>query len=483
MVAVVQTVVFAVYMLGVLCIGLFASRYIEDTPSSFYVADKGLGTVILLFTLMSSILSSFTFFGLGAQARGTGLGVAAVFIINVVFWGPMFASFGTKVKRVGDRFDYITPAEYVRARFDNEVVPIVYIALTTLALIGYATVQIIGGGVALNILMDVPYVYAIVAMAAFMAIYIHVSGMLGVAWTDTIQGSMMFLSLIGAVVAILVIIGPGELVSGVQNVNADLFTFEGPVGSWTPLFVVTFGLGFAVASTSLPHLFQRFLAADSTRSMKRSAVLLPILGLLMSLAGIVIGVWSIGIVPDIQNPDYAIGEVFLEITGPVVSGIILSAAVAALMSTTDSLLLSLSSLIGRDIYRRHINPDASEKREVQATQVILFALIAVALVLAYIRPATIFQLGALAVVMHGPIAPTLYFTLYWDGATAEGSIASMVVGEAVVLGYFLGWIPSRYEFGLYYGFIGLVVTVVVFVAVSSVTSTYAKDLADEILSA
>ena len=482
MVETVQTAVFVVYMLGVLGVGIFASRHVSDTPDSFYLAGRGLGTLILLFTLMATVLSSFTFFGLGGQARSTGLGEAGVFVINVIFWAPLFAAFGTKVKRLGDRFDYVTPAEYLRDRFDNEVVPIIYIIMTTLALIGFATTQIIGGGVAMNVLMDIPYVYGIVTIAVFMAVYIHISGMLGVAWTDTIQGSIMFISLVGAFFVVLFTVGTNELVSGVQTVDPALFSFTGPVGAWAPLFAVSFGLAFPVAFMSYPHLFQRFLAADSTRTMRNSALLIPILGVLMSLAGIALGVWSHAVLPDLQNPDYTIPLLIDAVTSPVVAGVILSAAVAALMSSTDSVLLSLSSLVSRDIYREHINEDASERQEVRVTQGVLIVLILVALILAYIRPASIFQLGALAVVMHGPLVPALYLSLYWDGATAEGSIASMVIGELVILGYFLNWIPSQYEFGLYYGFIGLAITLIVFFGVSAVTSTYARDMANDVLS-
>lgn len=481
MVDITQTVVFTIYMFGVLGIGIYASQYISDTPNSFYLADKGLGTVVLAFTLMATVLSSLTFFGLGGQARTTGLGQAAVFVINVLFWAPLFAGFGSKVKRVGDKFDYVTPPEYLRSRFNHEGVPAVYLLISTLGLIGLATTQIIGGGVALNVLMGIPYVYGIVGIAGFMAIYIHISGMLGVAWTDTVQGVMMFISLLGAFFVVLVTIGPVELVNGVQNVNPSLFTFEGPVGVWTPLFVITFGLAFPLAFMSFPQVYQRFLAADSVRTVKNSALIIPILGLLISLSGIAIGVWSVTIVPNIDNPDHTVPLVISEVTSPIVTAIVLSAAVAALMSTTDAVLLSLSSMISRDLYRKHINPSASKEEEVRVTHWVLLALIIFALLLAYVRPGTIFQLGALAVVMHGPLLPALYLSLYWDGATAEGSIAAMLLGEIIILGYFLNLIPSQYEFGLYYGFLGLAISFIAFFAVSVLTSTSAKDIAEKIL--
>jgi SSS family solute:Na+ symporter len=255
MVELVQGVVFAVYMVGVLLIGVWASRYTEETPNSFYLADRRLGVVVLLFTLAATIMSSFTFFGIGATARGTGLGLSGLIAIHMILFALIFTTLGVKVHRVGDRYGYATPSEYLRNRFDNGVVPVVYVVLTTLGLIGFATIQIIGGGVALNVLMDLPYVWSIVLIAAFMAIYIHISGMTGVAWSDTMQGAIMFLSLVAAFIGILVIVGPATLVQNVQNNSPDLFTMAGPVGAWVPKFTVSFSIFFAIGVLAYPQIY------------------------------------------------------------------------------------------------------------------------------------------------------------------------------------------------------------------------------------
>lgn len=69
------TAVIGLYLLGMLAVGVYAGRLTEHTPSDYYLADRTLGSVVLAFTLMATVLSSFTFFGVGAAASGTGFGI------------------------------------------------------------------------------------------------------------------------------------------------------------------------------------------------------------------------------------------------------------------------------------------------------------------------------------------------------------------------------------------------------------------------
>jgi Na+/panthothenate symporter len=86
MVATVAQLVFGAYLVGVLLIGVYASRFTEHTPTDFYVANRSVGTVVLALTLAATVLSAFTVFGIGADTSAGGLGTFSFLAIAAVFY-------------------------------------------------------------------------------------------------------------------------------------------------------------------------------------------------------------------------------------------------------------------------------------------------------------------------------------------------------------------------------------------------------------
>jgi SSS family solute:Na+ symporter len=148
----------------------------------------------------------------------------------------------------------------------------------------------------------------------------------------------------------------------------------------------------------------------------------------------------------------------------------LAGATAAIMSTADSVALTMSSMVSRDVYRRFVDPDVGEAREVRVTQALLVTTIALAVVLAWVRPAGIFEIVAFAVVGFATTSAPVFLGAYWDGGTTAGGVASLLLGPGITILFFLEYIPPAYTFGMHYGFVGVVIAYAIFVAVSLVTS-------------
>jgi len=463
--------VFAVYMLGVLGIGVYASRFTERTPSDFYLAGRRVGTIVLLFTLMATIVSSFAFFGIGAASSATGLGIFSFIGLEVTLFALVFATLGLTINRVGRKHDIIEPTEYLGERFESNGVSGLYLIISFMALIGFVTAQITGGAIALDVLLEIPFEWGAIAITIFMAVYLHISGMRGVIWSDVVQGVVIVATLVLLMIGMLIVIGPGQLLSGVQEASAGLLSYQGPFGVWSPRYVLSFAIFFVVGVTAYPQVYQRLLSARNEKVLRRSSRLFPVVGIPLFFAAAALGVWSTGIISNPANPDYVIPLLVAEVTGPFVTGVVMAGAVASLMSTTDSVVLTLGSMASRGIYRKYLNRDANEEREVAVGQAILLVVLGVSLVFSFLRPAGIFSLAEFAVAGFAATAPALFLSLYWRGSTKIGAMASMIVATAVMLGFFTGTIPAGARFGLHYGFVGLLVSTVVYVVVSVLTST------------
>ena len=463
--------VFVAYLLGVLLIGVYASRFTRYTPTDFYIADRSVGTAVLGLTLAATVLSAFTVFGIGASTSQTGLGAFSFLAVAAVLYTLFFATVGTTLFEVGKEREVVTPAEYVRERFDSPVLGALYLAVTGVFMLSLIAGQLIGGGVALDVLMDIPYVPAVLAIAAFMIVYIHIAGYRGVIWSDTVQASVLFVVLAAVTLYILFAFDSTAIAGDAAAETPGLFETVGPAGVWEPRFVITAALAFAFGVPGYPHTIQRYFSAGNASIMRRSGVLFAVVAIPIYLFGALLGVWSVGVIPSPETVDHVIPLLIEELMHPLVFGVVMAGATAAIMSTADSVALTLSSMLSRDLYREFFAPEATDRGEVQVTQWFLIASIVAAVGLALLQPAGIFPIVEFAVVGFATTTAPVFLGAYWEGATAPGAAASLVLGPGITILLFLDVIPNGVTLGTHYGFAGVVVAYAVFVAVSLASSS------------
>ena len=473
--SVVAQAVFGLYLVFVLLVGVYASRFTERTPSDFYVADRTIGTVLLGLTLVATVLSAFTVFGIGAATTGAGLGIFSFLAIAAVFYTVVFGTVGVTLFRIGTAMDVVTPSEYVSERYDSPLLAVVYLAVTAVFMVAMIAGQLIGGGVALDALLGIPYIQAVLAMAVFMVLYLHLAGYRGVVWSDAIQSTMLFGVLAGVFLYVLLFLDSGAIAAEAAATKAQLFDMVGPVGVWTPLYVITYALAFTVGVPGYPHSIQRYFSAASAATMRKSGFLFSVVAIPTYFFAAVLGAWSLGVIPVPENPDYVIPLLVQTLTNPVVFGIAMAGGTAAIMSTADSVALTMSSMVSRDVYRAFVDPDASEEREVRVTQALLVTTVALAVVLAWLRPAGIFDLVAFAVVGFATTSAPVFLGAYWERGTAAAGVASLLLGPGITILFFLETIPARFTFGMHYGFVGVVIAYAIFVVVSFLTSAPASE--------
>ena len=463
--------VFALYLLFVLLVGVYASRFTKFTPSDFYIADRTVGPIILGLTLVATVLSAFTVFGIGATTTGTGLGAFSFLALAAVFYTLIFATVGVTLFKIGKEMDVVTPSEYVRERYESPFLGVVYLAVTGIFMIAMIAGQLIGGGVALDALVGIPYLQAILLMAIFMLVYIHIAGYRGVIWSDAIQSIVLFGVLAGVVFYVMIVLDSSTIAQEAVVATPGLLDMVGPVGAWTPLAVTTAALAFTFGVPGYPHSIQRYFSAKNATTMRQSGFLFAVVAIPVYFFGAVLGVWSVGVIPSPPNPDYVIPLLIETLMHPIVFGVAMAGATAAIMSTADSVALTMSSMVSRDVYAEFVDPEATVRQQVRVTQLLLIVVIILALILAWIRPAGIFDIIAFAVVGFATTSAPVFLGAYWERGTATGGVASLVFGPGITILFFLEYIPSAYTFGMHYGFVGVVIAYIIFVAVSLATST------------
>ena len=295
---------------------------------------------------------------------------------------------------------------------------------------------------------SVGFVAALLTLA--IVFYVFLGGMRSVALTDVVQGVLMFALMTLAVLAVGNALG-GVTAAGTRafEMHPELFSRAGGGGFFTPKIWFSYMILWVLAVPMFPQVFMRFYVARDARALGRAATTYPLVTATLFLGPVLIGVWGRLVFPDLEGTasDQILPMMMVELAPPWLSALIMVGAIAAFMSTMDSQLLALSSMITRDLYVDLANPDADLARQVTVGKILVAVLALVGLALAYDPPATFVDLATQAFTGLAVLFPTTVATLYWRRTTAWGCVVSIVVGECLLAGFHYGFLPEDLRFG------------------------------------
>jgi SSS family solute:Na+ symporter len=244
--------------------------------------------------------------------------------------------------------------------------------------------------------------------------------------------------------------GFGSASSGIADRFPELMGGPGGGGFFTLQVWISYMLLWTFADPMFPQLWTRFYAARSERALKTTMVLYPIATGVLFMAPVLLGVWGNLDLPGLKGAaaDTVLPDLISLHSPEWVSGLVLAGAFAALMSTADSQLLVLGSMLTRDIYSRWVRPNASSREEFLVGRGLILALAALGLGIALFRVESIFDvLTKTTFTGLAVLFPTTVAALYWDRATKWGCLASIVGGEVLYALFYFELIPAEWSLG------------------------------------
>ena len=476
------------YLVVALAVGLLAYRLTGNDAEDYYLASRSMGTVVLLFTTFATLLSAFTFFGGPNLAYAAGPEwILVMGLMDGILFALLWYVIGYKQWLVGRTFGYVTLGEMLGDRFGSTGLRALVAGVSLFWLFPYVMLQQVGGGQALVGLTDgaVPYWAGAALITAFMIVYVVVAGLRGVAWTDTLQG--VFMLGIVWVAAAWVVTSAGGLSAVGQQVatNRPEFVSLGG-GLYSAQWMIASAVTIAFGVTMFPQINQRFFVAKDDRVLKRSFALWPVLVLLLFVPAFLLGTWAAGLGVAVPEGSNVIPVLLTEYTPAWFAALVITGAMAAMMSSSDSMLLSGSSYLTRDLYRPLVNPGASASREgwIARIGVVAFALLSFVASLFVAGGGggggldVLVSIGDTAFGGYAQLALPVMAALYWARTTRWGMIvgvlgsqafylvhvflpATTVGGVEVFAATYLGW-----DFALY----GMALSLLLTVGVSLVTT-------------
>lgn len=434
--------VVALYMIVTLGIGWYGYVKTENTPADYFLAGSTLGRVVFPLTMFATLMSAFIFMGSAGWGYEHGMGWFALLGVEAIAGIPL-ALIGIKVWRIGREHDVLTPTELVGKLYDSDVTKLTVLAVQFVWAVPYLAIQAMGGGLLFEAITDgtISFTQGAVLITLITAVYLGLGGLRSVAWSDVLQGSVMVVLLIAALVWLYPALDPP---TATQTLLEETNHLEpaGDLGLFSPGIWLSFLLMNTLAIIAYPQMFQRFLAAEDERSFRSLLIWWPIMVIVAALVPVLLGVWGVTAMPGLADPDTVILALLAEHVPAVIFGIVVGGALAAMMSTADSLVLTLSSVVSRDLYRDHVAPDATPARETWIGRLTAVVLLVAGLSIALVQQGTIIDLAVYFIQGNGLLLPALIVPLYWARATATGALASIALGQGYFVAATFGPVPA-----------------------------------------
>ena len=440
-------ITFTVYILGMLLIGFIAYRYTNNL-SDYILGGRRLGSFVTAMSAGASDMSGWLLMGLPGAVYAAGL-VESWIAIGLTIGAYCNWLFVAGRLRIYTEFNNnaLTLPEYFHNRFgtSHSLLKIVSATIILVFFTIYCASGVVAGAKLFQNLFSIEYSTALWFGALATIAYTFIGGFLAVSWTDTIQATLMIFALILTPVFVLNSIGGFEQMQivlqqaevAVQRDFTDMLKGTTFVGL---LSLAAWGLGYF----GQPHILARFMAAHSAKSLARARKI-SMTWMALCLAG-AIGIGFFGMVYFYANPQIANivnkenEQVFIELSkllfDPWVAGILLSAILAAVMSTLSCQLLISSSAITEDFYKGFIRPTASEKELVWLGRAMVLLIAMLAIWIAQDENNKVLKLVEFAWAGFGSaFGPVVLLSLFWKRMTSSGAMAGMLTGAIIVFGW------------------------------------------------
>jgi SSS family solute:Na+ symporter len=429
--------VIAAYLAVLIGLAALARRRSGQTHEAFFLANRALGPVLLLLTMAATNFSSFTVLGFSGAGYRIGWAYYPVMAFGTGFIAVTFLVIGLPAMRAARELGAVTPPELIRLRLPNRALHAAYTLVMVAFTLPYLALQPMGAGYALKELTGLPYVWGAGLVVAVGVAYVLIGGLRGDAWTDAFQGLLMLATLVLLLFAAARALGGFAAAGAVLSEKSPvLFGRPGGGGTFTPAIWLSYMLLWSLCDPMFPQLFQRFLAARDARAIKTAAILYPLVTGVLFFLPVAIGVLSRLALPGLegQAADSVLPRLAAQTLPPWAGAVALVAVLAALMSTMDSQLLTLSSIVLRDgaaIAR------ASGRERPLSRSAAIVGLALAGFVLA-LRPwAPLLEIATETFSGLAVLFPITAAALWWRRTNAWAGFASIVAGETfVVLSHF-----------------------------------------------
>ncbi|EFV76601.1 Sodium:proline symporter [Bacillus sp. 2_A_57_CT2] len=415
------------YLILMALIGVYFAKKSVKNSDDFMVAGRSLPLFVVMGTLLATFVGSGTVVG-GASFIYQYGPFAAIFNLSGGIVGAIILYFiASKIRQI----EIYTVPDLLERRFGKTALYISSVIII-FAFVGITAYQFTGGAYVLQLTTGIPLEVGAIIMCA-LVIFLTVSGgLFSVAYTDALSAILIIIGFLFGVPFALNAVGGFEGLSlSLPEMNKTWnggLSFPQLLGFFLPLFLLVLGD---------QNMYQRFSAAKDPNVARKSTIGFFVGSVFVISLTIILATTSIVLFPDIK-PDTAILSLAIDGVPLVIGLLILCSAVAFIITTATSYLLSASGNIVSDLIQRSSKRKLSESKLLWYNRVIVVILGVLAYVLGQFFP-SVLAIQMYSYTMYGAsLTPAILATVLWKNATKAGVISSMIVGGSATMIWEIG---------------------------------------------
>jgi len=421
-----------VYSVGVVGLGLYASRLVRGS-SEFFVGGRSLGPMLLMSSMLAANIGAASTVGVAGKAYQEG--ISAWWWVGSAGIGSLLFAFtvAPALWRLANTHQFYTTGDYLEFRYGVGIRTFLSIVICLAALVLLAG-QLLAGATILKLIVGIPLWGGALVGAAIMTIYFAAGGLLGSAWVNGLQLVVM---LGGFLLALPVALEHAGGMTGIAHPPGAPPTFDtffhssGPGSGW--MFLVLTAPSFLIS----PGLIQKAYSARSEPALKLGIGLNALVLMAFALVPVTFGMAARAAVPGIANPNDVLPTFLLTALPVWLGALALSAVFSTEVDTCDTILFMLSTSISKDVYKRHIHPAASDAQLLRVARTAAAAGGAVGVVLSLLVGTVLGAVMIFYQVMVVTFFVPIVGGLYVRTMTARAAGVSIVAG---LIGLLAAWL-------------------------------------------
>lgn len=434
----IEVSMFILYLLFMLAIGLyFFFKSKTDGEKGYFLGGRKMSAWVSGLSAGASDMSAWVLMGLPTSIYSLGLGQAWIPLGLAIGYACSWIFMAERLRKFSIvANDSITIPQYLTNRFASKsgALQVICAIIFLIAYTIYCASSIKACGTLFHTVIGMNPMIAMYLAAIVIVSYTFLGGFNAVCWTDFFQALLILGAMLLAPIFACTLITP-DTVSDANFTN----NFFDPFANWKD---IVSGLAWGLGYFGMPHIIIRFMSIESQKSVKKSAVIGIAWTVLIVSFALLIGIVGrifLGYDVNIADKELVFIQMVRKIFPAIVSGILLSAVLAASMSTADSQLLSAASSFAADVYKPFFRKNnITEKEMLWTSRLVVFIIAAIAVAMAAMpKSGSIMSLVSNAWGVFGAtFGPTILLSLFWKRFNYAGAVAGIISGAAIDICWF-----------------------------------------------
>ena len=436
-----ELIVLILYFVAMLAIGIgFFIRNKSSSDKDYFLGGKTMGPWVTAMSAQASDMSAWLLMGLPGSILAFGLGQAWIGIGLAIGTALNWILIARRLRRFSQAAgDSITLPQYLSNRFVTRskslqiACAVVFLVCFTL----YVASAFVAGANVFTSLFDIDKGLAMLIFAVILILYTFLGGFKAVCWTDFFQGILMLVAVLAVPIIIVLTcdLDTAALDNVITSNDGTVYAFGGSVFG-APFTEIISGLAWGLGYFGMPHILVRFMAIEKPSMVKKSSIVAIVWVVLALISVIFIAVFGRMLIGEELLANGQQSMVFVELSRDLfpaaISGILLSAIIAASMSTADSQLLVASSSFTSDIYKPILRKNASDREVMWVGRIVVLIVAVIAYFIASSKSE-----GAQAIMnlvenawagFGSAFGSVVILSVFWRRFTYKGALAGVIAG-------------------------------------------------------